>query len=231
MNKTAALLVLGLTVGPTMASAQIETLDYQGNPFSFANYTCTPGSSACTQLAGGLVTTAAVGQSITGELVINGLLPNNGTVDFESGGPNIPMSFDFKVAGASLGPGQTGSFLFTTTNGVITNWDFSVGTGFFGDDGAGSAEVVSGESQTPVAGFPPQGPGDGYIGLVSYAGEAPGTFQTNGSGTIPGAWTVKAARQAPEIHPRSAVSGLTLLLGGIAVLRGRRSKPMINVGN
>ena len=29
---------------------------------------------------------------------------------------------------------------------------------------------------------------------------------------------------APEIDPASAVSGVTLLLGGLAVLRGRRTK-------
>jgi len=34
----------------------------------------------------------------------------------------------------------------------------------------------------------------------------------------PGAWC------APEIDPGSAMAGLTLLLGGVAVIRGRRSK-------
>ena len=29
---------------------------------------------------------------------------------------------------------------------------------------------------------------------------------------------------APEIDPASAISGVTLLLGGLAVLRGRRTK-------
>jgi len=33
-----------------------------------------------------------------------------------------------------------------------------------------------------------------------------------------------AAFAAPEIDPASAAAGLTLLLGGIAVLRGRRGK-------
>ena len=30
--------------------------------------------------------------------------------------------------------------------------------------------------------------------------------------------------KAPEIDPSSAVAGLTLMMGGLAVLRGRRSK-------
>ena len=32
------------------------------------------------------------------------------------------------------------------------------------------------------------------------------------------------AQGAPEIDPASAISGVTLLLGGLAVLRGRRAK-------
>lgn len=34
----------------------------------------------------------------------------------------------------------------------------------------------------------------------------------------------RPAMAAPEIDPASAMSGLTLLLGGLAVLRGRSSK-------
>ena len=44
---------------------------------------------------------------------------------------------------------------------------------------------------------------------------------STGSNTTPGVWTSPAAR-VPEIDPALAASGLTLLLGGIAVLRGRR---------
>lgn len=34
----------------------------------------------------------------------------------------------------------------------------------------------------------------------------------------------KPAVSAPEIDPASALSGLTMLLGGLAVVRGRRGK-------
>jgi hypothetical protein len=44
---------------------------------------------------------------------------------------------------------------------------------------------------------------------------------SSGSNTTPGVWTSPAAK-APEIDPESAASGLTLLLGGLAVLLGRR---------
>jgi hypothetical protein len=36
---------------------------------------------------------------------------------------------------------------------------------------------------------------------------------------------VVAATSAPEIDPAGMLSGLTLLAGGLAVLRGRRRKP------
>ena len=35
-------------------------------------------------------------------------------------------------------------------------------------------------------------------------------------------WTPQT--RAPEIDPASAISGMTLLLGGLAVVRGRRKK-------
>ena len=48
---------------------------------------------------------------------------------------------------------------------------------------------------------------------------------STGSNTTPGVWT-SSATQAPEIDPASAASGLTLLLGGLAVLRGPRRKTL-----
>jgi hypothetical protein len=42
--------------------------------------------------------------------------------------------------------------------------------------------------------------------------------------SISHAWAIPIKIAAPEIDPASAASGLTLLLGGVAVLRGRRLK-------
>jgi len=39
-----------------------------------------------------------------------------------------------------------------------------------------------------------------------------------------GAPSLSAVTAAPEIDPSSAIAGLTLLLGGLAVVRGRRFK-------
>jgi hypothetical protein len=73
----------------------------------------------------------------------------------------------------------------------------------------------------------------GAGGSVAVAGQYPGTdsFLTasgqnvvtaGGSGPFYTTWTPIAALAAPEIDPVSAVSALTLLVGGIVVLRGRR---------
>lgn len=44
---------------------------------------------------------------------------------------------------------------------------------------------------------------------------------TSSTGTMPGTTTPSAAA-TPEIDPAGMLSGFTLLLGGLAVLRGRR---------
>ena len=49
---------------------------------------------------------------------------------------------------------------------------------------------------------------------VGFATNAPNYASTSGP----------AVTSAPEIDPASAISGLTLLLGGLAVVRGRRAK-------
>jgi len=42
---------------------------------------------------------------------------------------------------------------------------------------------------------------------------------------IPPAHAVVSVVRVPEIDPSSALAGLTLLAGALAVMRGRRSKP------
>ena len=42
---------------------------------------------------------------------------------------------------------------------------------------------------------------------------------------IPPAYAVVSVVHVPEIDPSSALAGLTLLAGALAVMRGRRSKP------
>jgi hypothetical protein len=56
--------------------------------------------------------------------------------------------------------------------------------------------------------------------LVGYVTDASdGTATIHSGASVPG-WTQSGAVSAPEIDPASAMAGLTLLLGGLAVLRG-----------
>jgi hypothetical protein len=63
-----------------------------------------------------------------------------------------------------------------------------------------------------------------YSVLTSTQGEFNGDTVYDGLVGIGDALAVRDVNQAPEVSPSSAASGLTLLLGGLAVLRGRREK-------
>jgi len=56
--------------------------------------------------------------------------------------------------------------------------------------------------------------------LVTFAGTASAEHFKH----FPNLKDPKPAVSAPEIDPASALSGLTMLLGGLAVVRGRRGK-------
>jgi len=68
------------------------------------------------------------------------------------------------------------------------------------------------------------------IGILALsAGLASTAFAGHWSGTARFGWSSQPKIQqevvsAPEIDPAGALSGLTLLLGGLAVVRGSRSK-------
>jgi hypothetical protein len=58
--------------------------------------------------------------------------------------------------------------------------------------------------------------------LVGYVTDASdGTATIHAGASVPG-WTESGVVSAPEIDPSSAMAGLTLLVGGLAVLRGSR---------
>jgi hypothetical protein len=63
---------------------------------------------------------------------------------------------------------------------------------------------------------------------TAYGGPSPESFicGSTGSNTTPGVWTSPATK-VPEIDLASAATGLTLLLGGVAVLRSRRKLGLI----
>lgn len=120
-----------------------------------------------------------------------------------------PSSFSFS-GGLSSALGSSEFFAFSTNAiGTITDWEF----GLSGTNGSNPAVTVSeGSLSSSGIGFD--------VTSLDYIGQDGIEHQPSGSVSTPGTWTV-ATVAAPEIDPTSAVSGLMLLLGGVAVLRGR----------
>jgi hypothetical protein len=56
-----------------------------------------------------------------------------------------------------------------------------------------------------------------------------GKLQNSSSYLNGGGWTEKSVASAPEIDPTSAIGGLTLLIGALAVLRGGRGRNSLSV--
>jgi hypothetical protein len=193
-----------------LVNAQTETLDYTGSAFTNVN------------ISGNNQGFANPIQN-TGELVLSSPLGDN-LHDLAV----IPVSFSFDgntVFGAALdssinsftGPADVASFRFSTdAHGMLTAWDIVVSTAIFqGDNPESSAGITintAGDSFSADAG--------GSF-CLDPAGPPPGCFTIEASSALPGVWKASVTR-APEIDPALAGSGLTLLLGGLAVLRGLR---------
>jgi hypothetical protein len=191
--KTMCLVACGFM--PMIAGAQTETLDYTGVAFTPVSIN---GHFGIANITGEIQLSAPLGANLT-----------NATVVPVSWSFNDPM---LNSVIASSGPCcTTDSFAFTTVNGAITGWDVDVS---FSNSAAKSStwssiilSDVGGDTYTTGYSTPTcKGKPDPCFSLT----------QT----TTPGSW--RAAIAAPEIDPASAAGGLALLLGGLAVLRGRK---------
>ena len=119
-----------------------------------------------------------------------------------------PTAFSFN--GGTPLSSALGAFDFfafsTNSTGAITDWTFALS----GTSGTNPALNVSEASFSSA--------GDAIS--LDYTGHDGIEHLPLGTVTTPGTWRV-AAVAAPEIDPTSAVSGLMLLLGSLAVMRGR----------
>ena len=213
---TKYVMVLALITGPIAATADITTLDYQGSLMTGSEFDLASGSSPFSGnfdvsivLTGSLaahdlslvsfdLTLANVGQSIVAPYIP------------VLGGNNGGMTFQY-VAGQQA---NVGNLQLTTSNGELTGATMSLP---FGGYHANTSIVnigTNGDSYYFVP-FP-------YCGSTSFASLCDGSM----SSAIAGLWSVTESTAAPEIDPSSAVSGLTLLIGGLALVRGRRFVPM-----
>lgn len=200
----AALLTAGV---PLAASAQTETLDYLGSPFT--NLTVSG------NVADGL---ANAPLAMTGQVVLSAPLGDD-LSNFQV----TPLSWTFSgLYLSSSGPvsSQPDNFaqfsVSTDANGALTGWDVSIDAGFFDGTNAPSGTTLSLTDS-----------GDTLVSFVSGPACAapPGIsvpcFNVSESNDAPGSWS-SAATRAPEIDPGSAASAFTLLLGSLLLLRGRR---------
>jgi hypothetical protein len=143
----------------------------------------------------------SAGDQLTGSITLSG-----------SGAAANVTSFQFNVSdGTQLGGGPYPIIELTTAQGVVTgaivNWDNpAIGGSYIYD--VSFSIGPQGDSYDNIVAGGPTGECIPYCGVME-------------SNSTPGTWQVV---RTPEIDPASAASGLTLLLGSIAVLRGRRTR-------
>jgi hypothetical protein len=186
---------------PTLANAQVVTLDFQGTPMT-GTYSAGIGSTPVTisgDVLSAVITTDVDPNSryydavITAQALLNGFPLDVGPKPLDATSINFIFS-DGEITGANV------NYSSSSCGGSICNYEALTigsngGSSYTFEDSGGNTGTM------PQVCIP-------YCGIIeSSAG---------------GAWTVT---QAPEIDPASAASGLTLLLGGLAVLRGRRMRP------
>jgi hypothetical protein len=191
--KILCLVACGIT--PVIAGAQTETLNYTGADFTPVNIN---GQTGIPNVTGDIQLSAPLGANLTNASVT--------PVSWSFNDPNLNSVI------AANGPGvTTDSFSFTTVNGVITGWDIDVS--YLNSTSKSSTwssiilSSVGGDTYTTGFSTPTcRGNPDPCFSLT----------QT----TTPGSWSPAVA--APEMDPASAAGGLALLLGGLAVLGGRK---------
>jgi hypothetical protein len=133
-----------------------------------------------------------------------------GSITFSGSGANANVTaFQFGVSdGTSLGFGPLPSIVLTTVNGSVNGavgWDYPViGGSYIFDTSFSIGPQRDYFSNAQYGG--PQGQCNPYCGIVE-------------SNATPGVWEVV---RVPELDATSSVTGLSLLFGVVAVLRGRR---------
>jgi hypothetical protein len=203
-NRVLGLLAVGLMAGPTSVNAQATTYTYQGAPlFGSVDISPPAGADSFTMppfavgtLNGFIILSAPLGDNL------NNVSVTPVFVDISTGGPLFRGDFTFS----------------TNANGAIDGWSISLDGSV---PGPGGYELMA--TSVDRGGVGKDSATLSAFCTAFFTSGSPQSFGCGSSGinTAPGVWT-SPATQAPEIDPASAASGLTLLLGAVAVLRGRR---------
>jgi len=134
-----------------------------------------------------------------------------------------PLSWTFSEPGLSSSldtpyGGPSATFEFNTVNGQITSWSVEANS-----NSPPSAEYVNSQVFLSNA-------GDTFIGQASFVGVNPAycsqCYVADETSSTAGVWVdPPSAAPAPEISGAGAIAGITLLVGMLLVLRGRRRNP------
>lgn len=187
------------------AHASPETLDYSGSLMSIVGESSFNGGPGPFALTGSLVLSTPLGMNAIDETVV----PSSWSFNTPEG----ILSSSFASNPTNVFGGVNATFSFTTRNGAIVGWDV-VASSLYSP--GGPTEILSSITSEDIAG---KG-GDTYQGVESsqYCGE-PGVlcYTASAANSTPGRWVA-----VPEIDGASAAGALTLLIGSLFILRGRR---------
>jgi len=237
--KVLALLTVGLIAAPIAAIAQITTLSYGGDLMTGSSTYLPTGLAVPTNGSVATLPTAPVSGEFTAAISLSGSLAAN---DLTLVSYNVSFNGSNGIAGfaptISFGPAPlsgfgglnfcsaTGSCIdLTTSNGAITGAAMdlvntvyhasssTIDIGPTGDAFIYRYATVNGTCESQIN----TTPGGGGI----YRGGPVNPCVVRAGNKTAGEWRVTTT-SAPEIDPASAGSGLTLLFGAAAVLRGRR---------
>jgi len=226
-SKIVGLLAVSTLTASMSALGASETLTYSSAPFTSA-YAVDSSSPAA----------VAVNSYFTATLTLSTPLGDN----FSGSASNDVTSLVFTThTGATTNsivvtPTEAvgSSFDFSTNStGAITGWDFTAGIVSNGSTQLPSTSDVLFHSCSNYGCAAGSYNGQGYGVTGDWYDYLPGSSTASDgctysaptscgskSGAV-GSWTVGVA-QAPELDPASATAGLTLVIGGFMVLRGRR---------
>jgi hypothetical protein len=214
----AVIVLAGISL-PLAANAQTETLTYTGNAFNQATFggnLSLAEAYAPAMDAGTVVLSTPLGDNL------NDVFVKPESYAFEGGGP--ASNYLGSASNPFIGSfGNVATFEFSTdATGMLTQWNVNITGGVFaGTNSPSSASVTlttlgdtfSAGFSTPSCAAPPGVTIPCYSISESNIG-AP--FSAAGH------WQQTIAAQTPEIDPGMAGSGLTLLAGIGALIRGRR---------
>jgi len=222
------LIAAGTLACPLAALAQSETLTYTGSDFTS---TYSNGNFAG-EVGNGSYFTATV--TLSGPLSANlndaNVSANVTALVFTTIDPTAPSADRTNVLNLTALQAQGSQFDFSTNSaGAITGWNFTAGITTPGLKSTANVLFHSCSNASCTSG---SYNGQNYGGTGDWYDYQPGSSTASdgctydpsaGCGSGAAAGTVgRWSMNAPELNPTSAGSGFVLLIGGIAVLGGRR---------